>query len=263
MRTPGGRPHYTRPPIIEVVCGVQFEPIEGWGTPHYGKFWDLVEQAFEDQPPLPRLMVEPPAAPEPFLSRLPPLRRVFFIQPPGNFLIQLQNNRFLHNWRKTKDEDEYPRFDVAHERFLRQWSVFKEFLAKQDLSAPLVDAYELTYINHVKKEGAAFPRDVWEFLVFYSKLPEANTAHESSAMMMQFTWPLQNELGVLSMDIKHGHLLSVQQEVLLIELSARGKAKNGESGMNQWFEIAHEAIVQTFDNLTTPQAHELWGKVSQ
>src|ERR1035437_728983 len=105
------RPHYRRPPVIEVVCGVQFSGAEGWGTPHFGRFWQHIENEysqFEDQPPLPPLRLEA-ASLEPLLMTLtlPPLRRVFYIQPPGNFLIQLQQNRLLHNWRKTDEKDEY------------------------------------------------------------------------------------------------------------------------------------------------------------
>ncbi len=248
---------------MEVVCGVQFEDLDGWHTPHYGQFWSRIADEysrFEDHPPLPRLRLDPTPPAQPQLSALPPLRRVFFVSPPGNFLIQVQHNRFLHNWRKVTDEDGYPRYDAAYQRFVRCWQEFKRFLSDVQLREPKPEIFELTYINHIMAEGATFPRDVWDFLGFYERSPEATTAMEASGMMMQFTWPLPDGMGALSLDVKHGNRINDQKEVLLMELTARGKATDGGAHMDEWFDVAHDAIVNTFEKLTTEHAHQLWGK---
>ncbi len=265
MTISGQRPHFARPPVIEVVCGVQFDGLDSWGSPHYGKFWDCIGSdypEFEEQPPLGRVRLAGSSPKEVQFSPLPPLRRVFFVQPPGNFLIQVQQNRFLHNWRKVKDNDEYPRYDVAYDRFRKFWEVFKRFLGDTKLPAPQVDAFELTYINHIIADGASFPRDVWNFLGFYERSPQATTAMEATGMQINFTWPLPGELGLLTMDVKHGHRTVDQKEILLLELTARGKAREGEKGMDAWFEVAHDAVVNTFDKLTTETAHQVWRKLA-
>jgi uncharacterized protein (TIGR04255 family) len=263
MPVSGHRPHFDRPPVVEVVCGAQFAALEQWRTPHYGQFWSHIQAEYsdsEDQPPLPRIRLEPTPPIELQRLVLPPLRRVFFIKPPGNFLIQLQENRFLHNWRKVKDDDEYPRYDAAYERFIRYWQEFRSFLSEVKIPQPKPDTCELTYINHIMAEGASFPKDVWEFLAFYERSPEATTAMDASRMMMQFFWPLPNETGNLTLDVKHGNRTGDQREVLLMELTARGGVKEGEAGMAAWFGVAHDAIVNTFEKLTTTHAHQLWGK---
>jgi uncharacterized protein (TIGR04255 family) len=260
----GCGPHFRRPPVVEVVCGVQFQDLEGWATPHYGKLWSRLEGEypdFEERPPLPRLRLEPPVSDETVISPLPPLRRVFFIQRPGNYLIQVQQNRFLHNWRRISDSDEYPRYDRAYERFVRYWGEFKAFVVQVGLPEPQPEVFELTYINHIMAEGATFPRDVWTYLDFYQQSPEA-TAKAASELMMHFGWPLPSDLGILTLDVKHGHRVADQREILLMELNARGKARQGEAGMQDWFDVAHHAIVTTFDGLTTEEAHESWGKYS-
>lgn len=260
------RPHFDRPPVIEVVCGLQFEGLDGWRTPHYGQFGRLIADEypeFEDQPPLPKLRLEPAPGPQPQLApllRLPPLRRVFYIKPPGNFLIQVQENRFLHNWRKVKDADEYPRYDAAYERFVRYWHKFEQFVSDVQLAQPKPEIFELTYINHILANGASFPRDVWDFLGFYGKSPEATTAMEASGMAMQFMWPLPKAMGNLTLDVKHGNRLTDHKEVLVMELTARGKATPDAAGMEGWFDTAHDAVVNTFEKLTTKYAHQLWGK---
>ena len=152
----GHRPHFDKPPVIEVVCGVQFEALELWKTTHYGQFWSKIKTDYsetQDVAPLVTVNLEPNVQPEPLWSQLPPLRRVFYIHPPGNFLIQLQANRFLHNWRTVKDTDEYPRFEAAYERFTKYWREFRHFLAEVSLPEPKSQIWELTYINHIIGEG--------------------------------------------------------------------------------------------------------------
>lgn len=259
-------PHYRRPPVVEVVCGVQFTGVDGWRTPHFGSFWQQIRgeySEFEDQAPLERIRLDAATPPQPQISPLPPLRRVFFIQPPGNFLIQLQQNRILHNWRKVSESDEYPRYRTAYSKFVSCWNQLRKFTASAGLSEPQPDVLELTYINHISKSGTKFPRDVWDFLAFYERTPKAVIAKESSAMAMHFGWPLPNNMGALTFDLKHGLRPNDESEVLLIEFNARGKAKDHGRGMNTWFDIAHGAIVNTFDALTTDSAHELWEKIGE
>src|SRR5579871_3640555 len=201
------RPHFANPPVVEVACGVQFDGLEEWRTPHYGQFWSTIQNDYpetEDHPPLALLRLDPaPAVFEPKLSLLPPLRRVFFINRAGNFLIQVQQNRLYNNWRKVNDSDEYPRFDAAYQRFTSTWAQFEEFLSKSNLPSPRRDVWELTYINHILDSQAHFPRDVWDYLNFYERSPQATTAMEAIGMTIQFSWPLTDNMGTLLLDVKH------------------------------------------------------------
>ncbi|MFQ5734475.1 MAG: hypothetical protein ACE5KM_21275, partial [Planctomycetaceae bacterium] len=51
------------------------------------------------------------------ISQIPDLPRVFFEDESGNWLIQIQRDRFLHNWRVSTDESEYPRYPEVSRRF--------------------------------------------------------------------------------------------------------------------------------------------------
>ena len=259
-----GRPDFLNPPVIEVVCGIQFEGLDDWKTPHYGLYWERVRNEYpdcEDHPPLPPLRLETQRADEAIqIPLLPPFRRVFFVKPPGNFLIQLQPYRFLYNWRKVQDSDEYPRFDAPYAEFVKEWIRFRKFVDELDLHQPQPDIFELTYINHIFGQGVSFPRDVWKYLSFYGTTPQATTARDATGLALQVIWPLPDSLGTLVLDMKHGHRTKDQGEVLLIEFSARGKANPNTAEMDHWFSVAHQAIVTTFDALTTADAHKLWGK---
>jgi uncharacterized protein (TIGR04255 family) len=261
-------PDFDRPPLTEVVCGVQFAPIEGWLTSHYGLFWNRIKAAYpgsEDQPPLRRLKLEEFQTPDEFnLALLPPLRRVFFTTAPANYLVQLQNNRFLHNWRKLNESDGYPRFPEAYSRFSERWSDFNSFLADCGLPASLPQVYELTYVNMISAPEAVFPRDVWRFMNFYKELPRTASGSGARGLELRLSWPLEDDAGTLNMKLNHGVMEPVKGTgpVLVVEFTALGRAGKGRDDMELWFKTAHDAIVHTFVALTTPESHEMWGKTT-
>ena len=120
-------PVFTQPPVVEVVCGLQFPPISDWLTSHYGLYWGRVKERYtrcEDHPPLGKLKHDESDHPEIVeIGILPPLRRVFLIDKSDNYLLQIQPSRFLHNWRKVKPTDDYPRFGAAYRRFLNNGQI--------------------------------------------------------------------------------------------------------------------------------------------
>jgi len=258
------RPHFKHPPVVEVACGVQFEAIERWQTPHFGQFGATIRENYpdtEDHPPLARLRLDPGTAFDPQWFSMPPLRRVFYVSPPGNFLIQLQPNRLLHNWRKVADTDEYPRFDAAFEKFTSAWTAFNSFLSSAGLPSTKPDVWELTYINHIVGRDAKFPRDMWSYLGFYGDSPQATTSQEASSVAMQIAWPLPDNLGTLVLDVKHGNRVLDQSEVLVLDFTVRGRASDDPDAMKRWFGVAHDAVVNSFEKFTTPKAHLIWEKL--
>jgi len=36
-------PSYENPPVIEVVCGVQFKPIKNFLSVHFGAYWETIK----------------------------------------------------------------------------------------------------------------------------------------------------------------------------------------------------------------------------
>lgn len=136
-----------------------------------------------------------------------------------------------------------------------------EFLPSVGLPNAQPEIWELTYINHIVHKDATFPRDVWEYLGFYERSPQATTPMAASAMTIQFAWPLANQMGTLSLDVKHGNRVNDKKDVLVMELTARGPATGGGERMDSWFGVAHDAIVNTFEKLTTNRAHKIWEKL--
>ncbi len=102
-------PSFDRPPVVEVVLSVQFEPLVSLHTPQLGLLWKEFEARFpktEDQPPLPPSIEQfgrrsmPPVSfsIQEIDGATPP--RVWFLNREETELIQVQQDRFIVNWRQ-------------------------------------------------------------------------------------------------------------------------------------------------------------------
>src|SRR5262245_50725017 len=108
-------PHFSKPPLIDVICGVQFAPLDPLMVPHFGLLW-----AEKYRPDYPITREADPLAPvierfgepvqEPTQLMDLPLPRVWFLQEKENALVQVQRDRFLYNWKKMGEGDQYPRY---------------------------------------------------------------------------------------------------------------------------------------------------------
>jgi uncharacterized protein (TIGR04255 family) len=259
-------PHYNSPPVIEVVLGVQFEELPGFLSVHFGSFWECVRSDYpeaEDRPPLPSVFEERPSQ-EPSLDFLdvPPLRRVFLVHSSKNYLLQVQPTRFLHNWRKLKPTDAYPRFAAAEERFLSNWSIFRRFVEQNKFGSLKANQYELTYINHILSDEKGFPHAIHEYSYVFNWPNQRPNFFlpDPASLAIDVKFRLPEKRAMLHVNVKHGRRLPDKMEVLILELTARGPAQSDASDMKGWFSTAHEWIVRGFTDLTTTIAHERWGR---
>jgi len=256
-------PKYKNPPVIEVVIGVSFEPVEKLLSVHYGSFWETIRDEYpnsEDNPPL----MEEPLTTQIQIQVLaaPPLRRVFLIHTDGTYLMQLQPDRFIHNWRKTKDSDQYPNFEAAKEKFDRGWKLFGRFLEGKGLGTPRLKRYEMSYINHIVGTPGSFPVEAerylpvfgWADARFEKFLPDPQVL----GLDLRFAMP--SDKGTLRASVKHGKRKTDDADVVVLEMTAQGPARSDGSDMELWMELAHEWIVRGFTDLTSKAAQEGWGR---
>ena len=150
-------PSFNSPPVVEVVMGVQFQPLKQFLVPHLGLFWQTVRSEYSScsENPLVTPQLEDLGSPGALkdmkvqLMAVPPLPRVFFEDASGQWLIQLQRDRFLHNWRCGAGTADYPRYPAVREKFFSQWSSFQQFAADNELGDINVTQLEITYLNHI------------------------------------------------------------------------------------------------------------------
>ena len=78
-------------------------------------------------------------------------------------------------------------------------------------------------------------------------------------MNFDFQTKLPGNSGILTTTVNHGNRKSDDAPVLAVEVTARS-ARQIPPSMPQWFDTAHDVIVNTFDNMVTDEAKGLWGK---
>jgi len=264
-----GLPDYGRPPVIEVGIGIQFAPMDKLTAAHLGLYWTTVRDEFErveEQAPIRHMLEPPPGEPEPGpsfeISHKPELPRVWFIDRSENRIIQVQRDRFLHNWRKLSSEDLYPRFPKVKASFLEHWDRFRKFLAQIGVE-PEPDQCEVTYVNHLRKGvewntmadlGALFSTFNWRTRTGFLPTPD------NVRWSLRFLLP--DEKGRLHVDVVPVRIQPSNDLAVRFALTARGKPTDVHDPeiISDWYDLARKWIVKGFEDLVTDKTDVLWEK---
>jgi uncharacterized protein (TIGR04255 family) len=156
---PADLPDYERPPLVEVVLSVQFSELQGYRTVHAGLLWaDKFRAAY------PRVLEKPPLdptfevfAPQPGAAQFqikqmpgPPVPRLWFMNDDETELVQIQANRFIHNWRKVGEGETYPRYEKLRERFFYELTQIEDFFKSWNIGSVEPNQCEITYVNRLE-----------------------------------------------------------------------------------------------------------------
>ena len=233
-----------------------FEPLEGFKLPHFGRFWDRIQQQYQHCEHA-----------SPLLQTVPenefPWPRVWLLNGNKTSLIQIQRNCFLFNWRRVTGDEAYPRYSNVVKEFLTQLNGFRTFLNEQSLPQPKINQCELTYINHIPigeiwqtpaELGKIAPDLKWRDVKRFLPSPE------SSAWTGVFMLP--EDFGRLTVSVKHAQRKIDGNPLYVLEFSAKGLGGDGgDNGIQKWFDLAHEWIVRGFCDFTDIQIQrKFWGR---
>jgi uncharacterized protein (TIGR04255 family) len=263
-------PDFRRPPVTETVLDVGFSPLSGWGIPHFGLFWNSIRAeypTFQVQPPImlqrENLGSTPPSGLTLAFELLnQPEARCWFVERSEARLIQVQHDRFIHNWRKTDNETEYPHYEkVIRPAFSREWTRFCDFLQQEKIELPQVQQCEVQYINHVDYSNwqsftdLVQPLDAWPGGRGFLPLPETISCVTSYLM--------PEGAGRLRITLQPAIRNSDGKRVLQLTLMVRGQPKSSETDdILKWFDIGREWIVNGFTEFTSAKMHAVWERIS-
>ena len=261
-------PEFSKPPVVEVACSIQFESIEGLDTTRLGLLWGQYRARYpraEQQPPLPPVKenLGPPSAQTIRVRLDMPEPRHWFLNREGTQLIQVQRDRFVVNWRKLDTEEIYPRYVTLRESLTREFGVLQQFLDTEGLASPEVNQCELTYVNHIPaslirpgEDQASQITTLWSGGQTEPFLPVAeSTAFQNSYIIQGEVGPV----GRLHIQMDSAFRISDKTPIFVIHLVARGIPEGrGLEGALAFFDRAHEWIVRGFTAITTPHMHQRW-----
>ncbi len=253
----GELPDYETPPVVEVVCGVEYEPILALQSAHLGVFWSRLHDEFPLTQDLPRL---PPIGPEEVSPQAVALTirhndilpRVWFTSPDERKLLQVQRDRLHFNWRHRGSGDEYPRFESVYSDFVRHRASFDSFLEGGGLPPISPVHYELVYVNRVPVD------EVWDGVADIGRVlrdvrwqNEGRVLPVPTQLVWEASFPLPDGRGTLWVKAQTVRAMDTGAVNLALHLTARGRASSG--GMDAWFQLAREWIVRGFADLATDE----------
>jgi uncharacterized protein (TIGR04255 family) len=261
---------FESPPVVETVLSIQFEKLIAMRAVHLGVFWQKVKERFPKTEEQPVLLPVFDRFPEP----IPPsgqiqfeaieaatVPRVWMINDAGTEVIQIQNDRFIKNWRKSGEHDVYPHYEpVIRPAFQRDFQEFQLFLAEEKLGDMKVTQCEVTYVNHiVSGEGWDKLGEIHKIFRFMQQPPALATGNpEDFAMRTRF--PITDKeghpIGRLHLDVQPARRVTDNRPMYVMNLTARGLYGDGLA----FFDIGRQWIVKSFEQLTTEEMHRIWRK---
>lgn len=266
-------PSFRRPPVVEVVLGVQFGPLMGLQTPQVGLLWSTFRTDFPKTQELPALepVFEMFGTRGPFaevkidLVAGPPPIRFFFVNDAETDLVQVQRDRFIRNWRRRQPADAYPRYHQLRHRFESDFQQFLSFTTTEGLGEVQPNQCEVTYVDVLTGEDPYHPPRLSDFVTLVSVegseafLPAA----EEIKLLTQYvmTDNAAGPVGRLYCSIEPLTRATDDRPGYLLRMTARGHPRTPDlAGVMEFFDLGHDWIVRGFTSVTTRQAHQLWGR---
>jgi uncharacterized protein (TIGR04255 family) len=157
---PDGLPDFTDPPLTEVVVSIQFATPPQYNEAYIREIWALFESDF------PKVQ-EMPAIPPTFEvfggPELPAMRlvnfgmmsgvlrnRYWFLSVSGAEVLQFQQDRFMHNWRKVPGQkNEYPRFDPIIAKYTSELETLENYFRSKSWGLIVPNQCDITYVNQM------------------------------------------------------------------------------------------------------------------
>lgn len=261
---------FASPPVNEAVLSIQFAPIPKFGLPHLGLYWQRIREEFsrfESQPVLASVteQFDVPVRGARFGIQLisQPEYRCWFLNDNGTRLLQVQQDRFIHNWRQVSDEQEpYPRYPAIRETLKTQWTRFTEFLASEMLDSPQVNQLEVTYVNHIDyNKGWKDYGDLQNVVALWSGRGTDGFLPSPERVSMDAHYRLPDKRGRLYITAIPVIRARDSQEVLQLTLTVRGAPKSSSlEDILEWMDFGRMWVVKGFADFTAKEMHKLWGR---
>lgn len=252
---------------------MHFEPIPGFTDVHAGLYWQRVREDYPQTQSRPRgdTPIETLSSPSgwavglPTFELVPPDKslgnRTWLVSSSGDTLLQIQDTLFIRNWRRR--EAEYPHLDDHVEAFWSCYDAFEAMLTDEDFTPPVVRQLELTYFNWIPTTDPSF------FLpAVNASLPSSGVQAEPELARCLLAYLDKSEDG---------------EPIARLRVELQPALKPSEPGPERGYRLllsymapvsqptrphlesliarGRRVIDWSFVDLTTPDAHESWGRI--
>lgn len=263
---------FRHPPVVELALGVQFKPLPGFHSAHLGLFWNTVRDrypSFDERAPLdPARETFEPVVRQGFQIQVSqsPLLRGWFLSAGGDRLVQVQQDRFVLNWRRTDADATYPSFDKCLEDFVAEFEGFRSFVGEEQCGPLIPEQCEVTYVDQID------PGNVWKqhgrvgcvFRIW--KDPEDGPEPEDVEFSVRhrIVDGKGRPLGRVHTHLRPKWRMADRQPILELRLTARGAPVSDRvEGVADFLRLGHDRTREIFLWLTTEEIQKEWGRLDE
>ncbi len=259
---------WKRPPVIEVVLGVQFAPLPNFHNGHLGWFWRLLQKNYphaSDSAPIDVVLEGFGNEPEfgfPSIGFAPirgDARLRMISGGDSSRMVQLQNGWLVVNWMKREGQG-YPGYAGVLREFESVFSEFEKFARAEELGDVTPNLWEVTYIDHIPRGT------VWQN---FSDLPKVlpgllgncGSPHgHVDALSARWSFRLQPRPGRLNVSIQTARSLAdPPTDMLVMTSTARGPIDvRGVDTVRDSLNFGKTCVVDTFNSVTSSEARAYW-----
>nr|WP_305095618.1 TIGR04255 family protein [Croceibacterium sp. D39] len=247
--------------------GIQFRTPDTYHQILAGEVWNLFRDRFPEVEEHQRLapVFETFGPPTPHQAKFELLNsaqhdRFWFLTRDKSELVQFQDDRLLHNWRRLPEETaEYPRFENMAQTFQDSAEKLERYLKTLGENEGLeISQVEVSYINHfpVDREGA------FTALVENIKIVDGPDVPPED-MSFKYRRVIENcdqPAGRLYVSCTPKVTQSGKRLVSL-DLVVRGSPQESNiEGAMEFLFLGRDLIVREFANITTDGAQQRWGR---
>ncbi len=224
---------FERPPVVETILGVQFEPLPrfrntnlGLFLQHLGGDWTNVTDAPALPPQFERF--EQGIAWETAGFQLALSRDVAVRAQARNAandrMLQFQNGRLLLNWL-GEGGGEYPRYEAVRPQFDRVVEQFQDFVDSSGVGDFQPNQWEVTYVNHIPQGSVWTSPDDWASVFRLLVAPPGRPAGtKAESFSGEWHYEIEPHRGRLHVQLKNGWKKDPkEQEILLFVLTAQAR----------------------------------------
>jgi uncharacterized protein (TIGR04255 family) len=257
---------FLKPPVDEVAVAIQFPAIEGLSNDQLREFWKTVRTEYpfvESQARLDVPLEESNIGVFSFqfqMTNQPQNVRLWLIAESDDFLIQVQDTRFIQNWRRRSGE--YPHFEHIRDDFWQNFGKFREFLTKAGLPQPRIEQIEVTYINWIPDlpiQQFLRPASETAINVAASAIEAEQQTWSGSYLVPSALVPVERLYAQASPALRS---LDPKLPGTQFTLMVRGANSAGIEAIDaeRMIDESRDLIVRAFADLTTTGAHEIWAR---
>ncbi len=261
-------PDFQKPPAVETFLGFHFSSLQNWKTPYFGLFWQEIRSEYPDAEVLPPIPAEDAFKVELDAQRVTlkvkgeiPVRW-WYSHKSGTRLIQIQNDRFIQNWRKRDARDDYIHYAELKPSFLKVWNEFLRFLKSNKVKSPEINLCEIGYVNNIDRgHGWKNFSELGKVMSSWSGNTTTGFLPPPNLIALNTVYPIPNRAGSLHVSMEPGFRQQDNTETIQLTLTARCRPVTPNSrDLTAALDLGREWIVKGFEDLTTQKMHLLWGK---